>query len=149
MKLFRIAVTGWWLVALGNASAANLAEAQKENLSAQARVLAVAAANLENAVRGRALTEADAPAAAAVAKFHGWAESFARASERWLDTRNVNDIYQGLIEAWVKVRETFPSLKADALTQETYDRAMREFDKLDRYAGYCGKTYEKKLKGKK
>jgi hypothetical protein len=149
MKRMWIGVVGLVLWAASNAPAANLAETQKENLSAQSRVVAIATANLENAVRGRALTDADTEAATAVAKFHSAAESFARASERWLDTANVNWSYQALIEAWFKVKQTFPALKADALTTKTYDRAMREFDKLDRYAGYGGKTYEKKQKAKK
>lgn len=149
MKRTMIAVAGLMLWAMSSAPAANLAETQKENLSAQSRVVAIATANLENAVRGRALTEAETEAATAVSKFHSAAESFARAAERWLDTTNVNWSYQALIEAWFKVKETFPTLKADALTTESYAHAMREFDKLDRYAGYGGKTYEKKQTGKK
>lgn len=84
MKLTAIAVTGMltWAVA-SQAGTANVTETQKENLSAQARVLAIAAANLEHAVRGRALTDAEAPAAAAVAKFHSCAENMARVTERW------------------------------------------------------------------
>jgi hypothetical protein len=135
--------------AVGQAGTANVAETQKENLSAQARVLAIAAGNLENSVRGRALTDADAEAAGAVAEFHSRAENMARVTERWLDTRNVNQIYDELIVAWAKVKDTFPSLKADKLTQETYDRAMKEFDKLDRYGGYGGKTYLKKREARK
>ena len=123
----------------------NISPTHREDLNAQSRVLAIAARNLEDAVRGHSATPAEEEAAKAVANFHTESEDFARAAGRWLSDDNVNDRYERFIEAWVKMKQTFPNLKADALTQESYQRVVQEWEKLARVSGYAGKKYEQKI----
>lgn len=130
---------------LGCATHVNIASTHREDVDSEARVLAIAARNLEDAVRGHSATPPQEEAAQAVANFHSESEEFARAAGRWLSDDNVNDRYERLIEAWVKMKQTFPSLKADALTQESYQRVVQEWGKLARVSGYAGKKYEQKI----
>jgi hypothetical protein len=147
MQNYRIAVVAAALAVtmLACATHVNISPSHREDVNSQASVLAIAARNLEDAVRGHSATPAEEEAAQAVAKFHSESEEFARAAGRWISDDNVNDRYESMIEAWVKMKQTFPNLKADALTQESYQRAVQEWEKLARVSGYAGKKYEEKI----
>jgi outer membrane murein-binding lipoprotein Lpp len=122
--------------------------AHREDLSAQSRVLAVAARNLEDSVhRNRA--EADQEEAAkAVAKFHAEAETFARVAGIWRDQSRVDKQFETLIEAWVLVQWTFPKLKPDGLPVEAYRTVEAEWEKTQRAGGYAGRSYQKHIEDK-
>jgi hypothetical protein len=130
---------------LACATHVNITPTHREDVNSQARVLAIAARNLEDAVRGHSASPSEEEAAQAVAKFHTESEEFARAAGRWVSDDNVNDRYEHLIEAWVKMKQTFPNLKADSLTQESHQRVVDEWEKLARVSGYAGKKYEEKI----
>ncbi|HUK82536.1 MAG TPA: hypothetical protein VLZ12_07905 [Verrucomicrobiae bacterium] len=149
MQNLRIAASAAALALAACATHVNIASTHREDVSAQARVLAISARNLEDAVRGHSATPAEEEAAQAVAKFHTETEEFARASDRWVSDDNVNDRYEHLIEAWVKMKQTFPNLNADTLTQESYKRVSYEWEKLGRVSGYAGKKYEQKIEQRK
>jgi hypothetical protein len=123
----------------------NITPTHREDVNSQSRVLAIAARNLEDAVRGHSASPSEEEAAQAVAKFHTESEEFARAAGRWISDDNVNDRYERFIEAWVKMKQTFPNLKADSLTEESYQRVVQEWEKLARVSGYAGKKYEQKI----
>jgi hypothetical protein len=130
------------------ATRVGIAETHREDINAQARVLAIAAANLEGAVRGRTAGANQDAAAQAVAKFHAEAEAFAGAAGSWHSTDAVNDSYERLIDAWVRVEKSFPDLKADGLLAESYARVQHEWEKMARVTGYAGKYYQKNLEDK-
>jgi hypothetical protein len=130
---------------LACATHVNITPTHREDVNSQARVLAIAARNLEDAVRGHSTSPSEEEAAQAVVNFHTESEEFARAASRWISDDNVNDRYERLIEAWVKMRQTFPNLNADALTQESYQHVEQEWEKLARVSGYAGKKYEQKI----
>jgi hypothetical protein len=117
----------------------------RENMTAQAKVLAMAARNLEDSVHRQRAEPAEEAAARAVAQFHAETENFAGTTARWLSDDNVDTDYEKLIESWVRVRQTFPNLKADAITNEAYQRVQSEWEKLARTSGYAGRKYERKI----
>lgn len=122
----------------------NVSQVHREDMSAQTRVLAVAARNFEDSVHRNRTEGAEEEAARAVVTFHAETEEFARAAARWMSDDNVNTRYEAMIDAWVKVKQTFPNLKADSLTQDAYRRVTEEWEKLARVSGYAGRKYEKK-----
>ena len=145
MIKFKLLAVGTLVLAVGCATRVSVMSTHRESVSSQAKVLAIAARNLEDSIsRNRAGAEQE-DAARAVQVFHAEAEEFARAAGRWLSEDNVNDRYEKLIEAWVKVKHTFADLKPDRLTQDAYGRAQREWDKLARTTGYAGRTYEQQI----
>jgi len=144
MKALCIALAAVVLAGLGCATHVSIAETRREDIATRSRVLAIAARNLDEAVRKYTATPAEQEAAQAVAQFHNEAEHFARASERWLSTDNVNDSYETLIDAWHKAKEAFAKLKPDALTAESWQRTVYEWEKLERATGYSGASYEKR-----
>ena len=116
----------------------------RENMAAQAKVLAIAARDFEDIVRQHRAEGAEEEAVRAVIDFHAQAENFAGTTVRW-DSDRVDSDYEKLITAWVKVKQTFPNLKADRLTQDQYTRVQQEWEKLDRTSGYAGRKYEQKV----
>ena len=96
----------------------------RENMAAQAKVLAIAARDLEDIVRQHHATGAEENAARAVIEFHAQAENFAGTTVAWQSPDRVDADYERLIEAWVKVKQTLPSLNADKLTQDQFARVQ-------------------------
>lgn len=116
----------------------------RENMAAQAKVLAITARDLEDIARQHHALGAEEDATRAIIDFHAQAENFAGTTVRW-DTDRVDSDYERLIEAWVKVKQTFPNLNADKLTQDAYGRVQYEWEKLARTSGYAGKKYQQKI----
>ena len=133
------------VLAAGCATNVSVMETHREDMSAQSRVLAIAARNFEETVLRQRADVSQEDGARAVAKFHYEAEEFAGAAARWLSDDNVNTRYERLIEAWVKVKKTFPNMKADSLAQDAYQRVAYEWERLARVSGYAGKTYQRKV----
>ena len=129
----------------GCATRVSVATTHREDVSAQARVLAIEARNFEAAAQRQRSDTAQVEAARAVASFHAETEEFARAANRWVSDDNVNTRYERLIDAWVKVQKSLPDLKADDLTQESYQRVAHEWEQLARATGYANKPYEQKV----
>jgi len=118
----------------------------RENMAAQAKVLAIAARDLEEDTGRQPHAEgAEGQAAQAVIDFHAQAENFAGTAEQWQSDDRVSNDYELLIKAWVKVKQTFPNLNSDKVTQDSYARVQYEWEKLDRTSGYSGRTYEQKI----
>jgi hypothetical protein len=136
------------LVTAGCATNANIAETHREDVAARSRLLAIAARNLDDAMRSRT-APAEQEASGLVAKFHTESQHFASAAGRWVTTDNVNERYEGLIDAWVKVKDAFATLKLDTMTAQTWQRVTYEWEKLSRATGYGGNAYEKKSGEKK
>jgi len=121
----------------------------REDLASQTRVLAIATANLENAVRGKSVTGAGEEAAKAVAALNSAAQHFARTASRWTSDEHVNQGYEDLIRAWVKVKQTFPDLNADALTTQSYNRVAAEWERTARVSGYANRKFQQELEQQK
>ena len=117
----------------------------RENMASQAKVLAIAARDFEDIVRQHRAAGAEETAVRAVIDFHAQAENFAGTTVAWQSPDRVDSDYEQLIAAWVKVKQTFPNLKADRLTQDQYTRVQQEWEKLDRTSGYAGRKYERKV----
>lgn len=137
-------LVGIMLVA-GCATRVSVMQTHREDMSAQSRVLAITARNLEDSALRQRVDVSQETGARAVAEFHNEAEEFAGATARWLSDDNVNTRYERLIDAWVKVEKTFPDMKADSLTQDAYKRVAYEWERLARVSGYAGKEYQRKV----
>lgn len=133
------------ILAVGCATRVTITPTHRENVAAQSKVLAMAARNFEDSVQRHQAEPSEEAAARAVVRFHDEAENFAGAASRWLSDDDVDRAYEKLIEAWVKVQQTFPDLKADDLTRENYERVRAEWKKLERATGYAGRKYERKV----
>ena len=133
------------MLAAGCATHVSVMQLHREDLSAQSKVLAIEARNFEETVLRQRADASQEEGARAVAEFHNEAEEFAGAAARWLSDDNVNTRYERLIEAWVKVKKTFPNMKADSLAQEAYKRVAHEWERLARVSGYAGKEYQRKV----
>lgn len=131
--------------AVGCATHVAVTPTHHENMAAQAKVLAIAARDLEDIVRHQNAQGAEEEATHAVIDFHAQAENFAGTTEQWQSDDRVSNDYELLIKAWVKVKQTFPSLNADKLTQDAYGRVQHEWEKLERTSGYANRAYEKKI----
>ncbi|MGD1019501.1 MAG: hypothetical protein ABSA12_09300 [Verrucomicrobiia bacterium] len=116
-----------------------------ENMAAQAKVLAITARDLEDIVRHQQAQGAAEEATHAVIDFHAQTENFAGTAEEWQSDDRVSNDYELLIKAWVKVKQTFPNLNADKLTQDAYGRVQHEWEKLERTSGYADRAYEQKI----
>jgi len=141
----RLAAVLMLVSVVGCATRVMVTPTHRENMTAQAKVLAMAARNLEDSVQRHRAEPTEEAAARAVAQFHAETENFAGATARWLSDDNVDTDYEKLIETWVKVKQTFPDLKADQLTNEAYQRVQSEWEKLARTSGYAGRKYERKI----
>jgi hypothetical protein len=141
----RLAAVLTLVVAIGCATRVTITPTHRENVTAQAKVLAMATRNLEDSVRGHRAEPPEEEAARSVVQFHAEAENFAGTTARWLSDDNVDADYEKLIEAWVRVKQTFPDLKADDLARKTYERVQSEWEKLARTTGYAGRKYQRKI----
>jgi hypothetical protein len=133
------------VLAIGCATRVAITPTHRENVTAQAKVLAMAARNLDDSVSRYRSEPAGETAVRAVAHFHAETENFAGTTARWLSDDQVDSDYEKLIEAWVRVKQTFPDLKADDITCETYERVQSEWEKLARTTGYAGRKYQRKI----
>ena len=129
---------------IGCATHVAVTPTHRENMASQAKVLAIAARDLEDIVRQHRAEGAGEEAVRAVIGFHAQAENFAGTTVAWQSPDRVDSDYEQLIKAWVKVKQTFPNLKADKFTQDQYARVQQEWKKLDRTSGYAGRKYEQK-----
>ena len=129
---------------VGCATRVSVTPTHRENMAAQAKVLAIAARDLDDIVRQHRAEGAAEDAVRAVIEFHSQAENFAGTTVRW-DPDRVDTDYEKLIAAWVKVKQTFPSLSPDKPTQDQFTRVQQEWEKLDRTSGYAGRSYERKV----
>jgi hypothetical protein len=141
----RLAAVLMLVAIVGCATRVSVTPTHRENMTAQAKVLAMATRNLEDSVHRQRAEPSEEAAARAVAQFHAETENFAGATARWLSDDNVDTDYEKLIEAWVRVKQTFPDLKADDLTREAYERVQSEWEKLARTSGYAGRKYQQKV----
>jgi hypothetical protein len=131
---------------VGCATHVAITPTHRENMASQAKVLAIAARDLEEDTARQYHAEgAEEQAADAIIKFHAQAENFAGTTVEWQSSDRVDSDYERLIEAWVKVKQTFPNLNSDKVTQDSYTRVQEEFEKLDRTTGYSGRKYEQKI----
>jgi hypothetical protein len=146
MSGFRnLAVTLSLVSVVGCATHVAVTPTHRENMASQAKVLAIAARDLEeDTARQHHAEGAEEQAAQAVIDFHAQAENFAGTAEQWQSDDHVSNDYELLIKAWVKVKQTFPNLNSDKVTQDSYARVQHEWEKLDRTSGYSGRAYEQK-----
>ncbi len=144
-RLFKLAIVLALALAIGCATHVAVTPTHHENMAAQAKVLAIAARDLEDIVRHQHAQGAEEEATHAVIDFHAQAENFAGTTEEWQSDDRVSNDYELLIKAWVKVKHTFPNLNADKLTQDDYGRVQHEWEKLERTSGYADRAYEKKI----
>jgi len=131
--------------AIGCATRVTITPTHRENVTAQAKVLAMAARNLDDSVNRQRADSSTEIAARAVADFHAAAENFAGTTARWLSDDQVDNDYEKLIETWVRVKQTYPDVKADDITREAYERVRSEWEKLARTTGYAGRKYQRKI----
>jgi hypothetical protein len=130
---------------LGCATQVTVTPTHRENMAAQSKVLAIAARDLEGIARQRNVEGAGEEAVKAVIEFHAQAENFAGTVGEGRSDDKVSSDYEHLIEAYVKLKQTFPNLNADKLTTDAYTRVQYEYDKLARTSGYANKAYQKKI----
>jgi hypothetical protein len=128
----------------GCATRVSVMPTHRENMAAQAKVLAIAARDLEDIVRQHHAEGAEEEAVRAVMDLHAQTENFAGTAVRW-DSDRVDSDYERMIEAWVKVKRTFRNLNPDKPTQDQYARVQYEWEKLARTSGYAGRKYQEKV----
>ncbi len=144
-RIDRLAAVLAMAAMVGCATQVTVTPTHRENMAAQSRVLAIAARDLESIVREHHAEGAQEDAARAVIEFHAQAENFAGTVSSGHSDEKINTDYEHLIEAYVKLKHTFPNLNADKLTQESYERVQHEWEKLARTSGYANKAYQKKI----
>ena len=133
------------MLVIGCATHVAVTPTHRENMASQSKVLAIAARDLEDIVRQHHAEGADEEAVRAVIDFHAQTENFAGTTVAWQSPDRVDSDYEHLISAWVKVKQTFPNMHPDKLTQDQYARVQQEWEKLDRTSGYAGRKYEQKV----
>lgn len=136
------------MLGVGCETHVRITDTRLEDISARSRVLAIAARNLDDAMRTRTATPTEQEVAQYAAKFHNESQSFARESARRTSTEAINDRYEALIDAWLLLKDAFPKVKSDALLTETYQRVVHEWDRLARATGYSNAAYENRKKKK-
>ena len=130
---------------IGCATQVTVTPTHRENMAAQSKVLAIAARDLETVTRQRNAEGGGEEAVKAVIEFHAQAENFAGTVGEGRSDERINTDYEHLIEAYVKLKQTFPNLNADKLTTDAYTRVQYEYEKLARTSGYANKAYQKKI----
>lgn len=146
MKRFNMLAGALALAAvIGCATQVNVTPTHRENMASQSKVLAIAAADLESTVHAHRAEGAQEEATQAVIAFHAQAENFAGTVSSGRTDEKINTEYEHLIEAYVKMKQTFPNLNADKITQDSYDRVQHEWEQLARASGYSNKAYQKKI----
>jgi len=131
--------------AVGCATHVAVTPTHRENMAAQSKVLAIAARDLELVVRQRHAEGKEVETARAMIEFHAQAENFAGTVGEGRSDDKVSSDYEHLIEAYVKLKQTFSNLNADKLTTDAYTRVKYEYEKLARTSGHANKAYQKKI----
>ena len=144
-RFTKLAAAAALMATVGCATQVTVTPTHRENMASQSKVLAIAALNLEDAIHHRLLDTTEEDAAHAIVNFHGQAENFAGTVATGRSDDKVSSDYEHLIEAWVKVKQTYPNLKTDSLVQEAYTRVQHEWEALARTSGYANKRYEQKV----
>jgi cytochrome c556 len=146
MKRFSMLVVALALaVMVGCATQVTVTPTHRENMAAQSKVLAITARDLDGIVRARNPEGGGFEAVKAVIEFHAQAENFAGTVGEGRSDDKISSDYEHLIEAYVKLKRTFPNLNADKLTTDAYTRVQYEYEKLARTSGYANKAYQKKI----
>jgi hypothetical protein len=117
----------------------------RENMAAQSKVLAIAAGDLESVEHQHDAEGGGDDAVRAIVGFHAQAENFAGTVSSGHSDEKINTEYEHLIEAYVKLKKTFPNLAADQRTKDAYTRVQHEWEQLARSSGYSNKAYQKKV----
>jgi len=136
------------LALVGCSTHVGVVSTRREDMNSQSKVLTIAARNLEDSVHRNQQTPAQETAAQTVAQFHTETKRFTSMVGAWRDDDQVNNQYEEMIKAWVRLQYHFPDLKADKLTQTAYERVQSEWEKMHRASGYHGQKYEKEYTAK-
>jgi len=146
MKRFStLAVAVALAAVIGCATQVTVTPTHRENMAAQAKVLAITARDLDSIVRQHHAEGMEEEAVRSVADFHTQAENFAGTVSAGRSDEKINTDYERLIKAYVRLDQTFPHLHADNPTQESYARVKYEYDKLARASGYSNRAYQRKI----
>src|SRR5882724_2970601 len=113
----RLAAALALMAMVGCATQVTVTPTHRENMAAQAKVLAITARDLDSIVRQHHAEGAEEEAVRAVADFHTQAENFAGTVSAGRSDEKINTDYERLIEAYVRLEQTFPILHADRPTQ--------------------------------
>jgi len=141
----KLAVALALVAVLGCATQVTVTPTHRENMAAQSKVLAIAAGDLEGVEHRHNAEGGGEEPVRAIVEFHAQAENFAGAVSSGRTDEKINTEYEHLIEAYVKLKQNFPKLNADKLTQESYERVQHEWEQLARASGYSNRKYEKKV----
>jgi len=146
MKRFSMLAVAVALAAvIGCATQVTVTPTHRENMAAQAKVLAITARDLDHIVRQHLAEGPEEVAVQAVVDFHAQAENFAGTVSSGRSDEKINSDYERLIETYVKLKQTFPNLHSDKFTQEQYARVQYEYEKLARTSGYSNRAYQRKI----
>ena len=146
MKRFSMLAVAVALAAvIGCATQVTVTPTHRENMAAQAKVLAITARDLDHIVRQHLAAGPEEEAVQAVVDFHTQAENFAGTVSSGRSDEKINSDYERLIETYVKLKQTFPNLHSDKFTQEQYARVQYEYEKLARTSGYSNRAYQRKI----
>ena len=146
MKRFSMLAVAVAMAAIvGCATQVTVTPTHRENMAAQSKVLASAAGELEYVEHQHDAEGGGSDAVRAIVAFHAQAENFAGTVSSGHSDEKINTEYEHLIEAYVKLKTTFPNLGADERTKDAYARVQHEWEQLARSSGYANKAYEKKV----
>src|SRR5262249_5973202 len=101
--------------------------------------------NLAESVRQYHAEGADESAIKDVYDFQAQAENFAGTCSTDSTDDRVNRDYEKLIEAYVKMKQSFPKINGGQTIQQSFERVQHEWEQLARASGYANKAYEKKI----
>ena len=130
---------------VGCATQVTVTPTHRENMAAQSKVLASAAGERDRVQHQHDAEGGGSDAVRAIVEFHAQAENFAGTVGSGRSDEKINTEYEHLIEAYVKVKKTFPNLAADERTKDAYTRVQHEWEQLARASGYSNKAYQKKV----
>ena len=130
---------------VGCATQVTVTPTHRENMAAQSKVLASAAGELERVEQQHNAEGGGMDAVRAIVDFHAQAENFAGTVGSGRSDEKINTEYEHLIEAYVKLKKTFPNLSTDERTKDAYTRVQHEWEQLARASGYSNKAYQRKI----
>jgi hypothetical protein len=146
MKRFSMLAAALALAAMvGCSTQVTVTPTHRENMAAQSKVLASAASDLESAEHQHDAEGGGAEGVRAIVAFHAQAENFAGTVGSGRSDEKINTEYEHVIEAYVKLKKTFPNLSTDQPTKDAYARVQHEWEQLARASGYSNKAYQKKI----
>ena len=130
---------------VGCATQVTVTPTHRENMAAQSKVLASAAGELDRVQHQHDAEGGGNDAVRAIVEFHAQAENFAGTVGSGRSDEKINTEYEHLIEAYVKVKQTFRNLAADQPTKDAYARVQHEWEQLARASGYSNRAYQRKI----